>query len=148
MAAEAMLNKNRMMVFKNKGKDQEVSESLLLPRREVIEFLASWILFARASRRSRVRRPARYRFPSPPPPDLMRACVYANCTCELCFLPDFYPFSSFISHLFLSFFVSIIFFSFPSSVFLPLPLNPFIFLSLPLLFFFFLIYFLVYLFLP
>lgn len=45
MAAEAMLNKNRMMVFKNKGKDQEVSESLLLSHGEVIEFLARWKLY-------------------------------------------------------------------------------------------------------
>lgn len=141
-----MLNKNRMMVFKNKGKDQEVSESLLLPRREVIEFLAPWILFARASRRSRVRRPARYRFLSPLPPDLVRACVYTNCTCELCFLPDFYPFSSFISHLFLSFFLYLLFFFL--SIFRispPLPLNHFPFFPLS---FFFLIYFLVYLLLP
>ena len=36
MAAEAMLNKNRMMVFKNKGKDQEVSELLLLLYEEII----------------------------------------------------------------------------------------------------------------
>lgn len=29
MAAEAVVNKNRMLVFKNKGKDLEVSEAFL-----------------------------------------------------------------------------------------------------------------------
>lgn len=60
MAAEAMLNKNRMMVFKNKGKDLEVSESLLYQTdglAEPLRAIRNYILLAktRASRRPRVR---------------------------------------------------------------------------------------------
>lgn len=75
-----MLNKNRMMVFKNKGKDQEVSESSLPPLEEVIEFLARWKFFAGASRRSRIRRSAWCHSPSPSPlpSKLVRACVYTR----------------------------------------------------------------------
>lgn len=55
-----MLNKNRMMVFKNKGKDLEVSESLLYQTdglAEPLRAIRNYILLAktRASRRPRVR---------------------------------------------------------------------------------------------
>lgn len=85
-----MLNKNRMMVFKNKGKDQEVSESLLPPLEEVIEFLARWKFFAGASRRSRIRRSAWCHSPPVSSPLETRACVHAFIRELLCLPLDFF----------------------------------------------------------
>lgn len=90
-----MLNKNRMMVFKNKGKDQEVSGSPFPPSGEVTESLARQKLSAADSRRSHVRRPARCHLFPP----RTCACVY---TCELFrFPPDFSLSSLFLPYLFL-----------------------------------------------
>lgn len=108
-----MLNKNRMMVFKNKGKDQEVSESLLPPLEEVIEFLARWKFFAGASRRSRIRRSAWCHSPppSPLPSKLVRACVYTRTAfLSISFYP--FPFRTSPSCLLLSLCICSFFFSF------------------------------------
>lgn len=130
-----MLNKNRMMVFKNKGKDQEVSESLLPPLEEVIEFLARWKFFAGASRRSRIRRSAWCHSPSPSPlpSKLVRACVrlYANCSAflSISFYP--FPFRTSPSCLLLSLCICSFFFLSVSHISLIMPLYPFSFLPSP-----------------
>lgn len=134
-----MLNKNRMMVFKNKGKDQEVSKSSLLLNGEVTEFLARYKLSVGESRRSHVRCPARCHF-SP-----LNSCV--RYTSELLrFPPDFFLslfFLPFYLFLPLIFFYPFCFYSFflsalHTSLIAVLSLN-FRF-SFPSLLFFFLIY--------
>lgn len=104
-----------MMVFKNKGKDQEVSESPFPASGKVTESLARRKFSAAESRRSHVRRPARcHLFPL----GRVRACVY---TCELLrFPPDFSLSSLFLPHLLslFIFFPSILSF-FSRSIFLP-----------------------------
>lgn len=135
MAAEAMLNKNRMMVFKNKGKDQEVSESSLPLYAEAIEFLARWKLFTGESRRSRVRRPARCHFS---PNSYVRSYVRTAPLFPPHFsLSLFHPYhfllSLFISFLHLSSFFS--FFRLPHI--LPLQFYPFTFFPFPSLLLFF-----------
>lgn len=87
-----MLNKNRMMVFKNKGKDQEVSESSLLSDGEITEFLVRWKLSVGESRRSHIRHPARCHFP---PPELVHAFICLNC------FPPAFSLSLFLLYLFL-----------------------------------------------
>lgn len=128
-----MLNKNRMMVFKNKGKDQEVSESLLPPLEEVIEFLARWKFFAGASRRSHSPFCV-MPFPPVSSPLETRACVHAFIRELLCLPLDFFlslslPHLSLLSpfiplHLFF-FFLSV------SHISPITPLYPFSFLPSP-----------------
>jgi len=144
MAAEAMLNKNRMMVFKNKGKDQEVSEFSLPSNGEVTEFLARWKLPVGKSEYFPQSPPCSVPFFSPP---RTRACVY---TCELLrFLSDFFtslflPFCISLSlvslysfHIY-SFFSAFLFLSIAVlSLHFPSFSIPFIFFSLNLLSFVF-----------
>ena len=126
-----MLNKNRMMVFKNKGKDQEVSELLLLLYEEII--LVWWNFLERNV--LTIRHPTRYHFP-PSPSSLLNSCMrlYLRITSSS---SRFLPFPSapvfFFLFIILFLFASITFLSiFLISHITTLPLHfflPFLFLT-------------------
>lgn len=109
-----MLNKNRMMVFKNKGKDQEVSEMSLPLGGKVTEPRARRRLSVEESRRFHTRRLARCHFFSS---ELVHEFMRVSCSAFLPISPcpfslrTYFPFILFLipSSFILSFSSSFIF---------------------------------------